>query len=480
MGKYVAWVLLWVSGGLMAGVNLPPAVDYSQWRTTAPVSLRQPAMAAAVTDPGTGYRVWRLGGSEAEMHRALPYPDGEGALTPQHRQHFYSRIVATNKDETHIIGSAGHKGGYAALWRMADKKLVKWVPTGKKNSVDGALDHFAVRGLLWDQHHSHVYWYTDANRLLRASINFANYQVSTEVWDTFPAYDYITIGLGEGEFSDDGSKLVLVGSQRTSAASPETIIAYDVSRKRSVGTRTIPPYEDTSLNWAGVDPTGQYLIFDQPTDLREHGGIWTWVVPWDNINATSRLVYTHKKHSDFVVDKAGIPWLVYGNYQGVFAARLDQTFIKRVWPVSDTSPANAPGNAAYADHPFENGNGHISRVAGLPGTVLLGFNQHGGFYYVNIDEPGKTRHLGNARNGGVDAHGETVGDGRYLREPRASAANSGRYILFVTDYRYDGSVYDPATDGPYENKSYLNLIDLGDVAADRVKRFARGQQTRLY
>lgn len=136
----------------------------------ASTALSAPPLAGFKLDPDTGFKVWRLGGSAAEMQQQCPHPDGEEAITLLHAQHFYSRTSPTNRSETHAIGSGGQGKPYAALWRLSDKRLVAWVPTAAPEA------HLQQRQLLWDRQADNVYWFTEGKRLMRARIDFKTYQ----------------------------------------------------------------------------------------------------------------------------------------------------------------------------------------------------------------------------------------------------------------------------------------------------------------
>ena len=159
-------------------------------RSASPLPI--PPLAGFKLDPDTGLKVWRLGGSAAEMQQQCPHPEGAEVITLLHAQHFYSRTSPANRDETHALSSGGQSKPHAALWRLKDKQLVAWVP-----AADPAT-HLQQRQLLWDKQAPNVYWFTSGNRLMRASIDFTTYETRTEVWDTFPAFDYVTFGVGEG------------------------------------------------------------------------------------------------------------------------------------------------------------------------------------------------------------------------------------------------------------------------------------------
>ena len=147
--------------------------------------------------------------------------------------------------------------------------------------------------------------------------------------------------------------------------------------------------------------------------------------------------------------------------------------MKRVWPtfVQVENPAVFDGSSSVSPITLS-ASGHISRLSSLPGFVLVSRNIDGGLYYLNIDRPSVTHYVGNSHHGkrlstdvasktalGVDINGEMVatnGKQDYLREPRASASSSGRYIFFVSDYHIHENNYAAKP----ELMAYLNMIDL--------------------
>lgn len=419
-------------------------------------TLAPPAFGKFRTDPDTGFKVWRLGGSQQEMGNQCPYPEGNEAINLLHAQHFYSRTSPVNADETHVLGSAGQKHHYAALWRLADKKLVTWVPAASEPA------HLQQRQLVWDRKQADVYWFTQGRQLWRASIDFKTYQVTTEKWDTFRDFAYITFGFGEGNFSDDGQRLVLAGKDNIDNA--VYIQPYDITTKRRWPRRRVADHEE-SFDWASVDPGGHYIVF-----ARHEPQAVTQVIPFTQAHtAEPRVLLADVKHSDLILDAGGEAWWVYGNWRGLFAVRVADAYTRRVWPVRDSGEAEeAP--AGY------NASGHIARIPGQPGRVLLSRYQDGGLYKIDATGKAPARYVGNSRHGhglpypahdksdpkavrrrGVTREGEVTA---YKREARAAVSPSGRHVFFVSDYHVhatDPAGYDPE---PEPGEAYLNLIEL--------------------
>lgn len=442
----------------------PTTISYPDWTSKEGVNkaanMPTPGFQQIEVDNDTAQSVWRLGGSSAEMGGQLPHPTGN-SISGQHSQHFYSKTNAVNKDETYVLGSAGSTT-HAALWKLSTKQLVAWVPADPSG-------HFQQRQLLWDKNISNVYWYTSGTKLYRAEIDFETYSISTspELWDTFNEFEYITFGLGEGDFSDDGTKIVLVGKNHDN--DDHTIISYLVPTKNKSTAKKLsellPNETSPLLDWSSVDPTGEYILLNQLNDDNRK----TLVIPFDQNPVAPRVLYHHAKHSDFVIDNNNESWIVYGTWQGVFASKLSAPLLKQVWPVSSYigSPVDIP-RAEVSITTIKTASGHVSRVANIPGLVLVSRHIDGGLYYINIDEPGKTRYVGNSRHGkrpaghaqskadwGVNTDGEPT---RYLREPRPSASASGDYVLFASDYHIHGTGYD--TSPPPEFKAHLNMIEV--------------------
>ena len=439
----------------------PKPVKYSEWQSAQAQDMKTPNFLSAIRDPDTGYQTWRLGGSAEEMGNSVKHPNGNGSITLTHAQHYYSQTNPANLNETFAIGSAGRSKAFAALWRLKDKKLVAWVPSPNPET------NIAQRQLLWDKNNYNVYWYAEANKLIRVELNLENYFAKSKIWDIFPKYESITFGLGSGDFSDDGSKIVLVGKQTSEKLSNDKVIlSYLVDTKEIIAEKKIKEKDGDVLDWAGVDPTGEYIVFNDPSKSET-----TWVLPF-NLKGIPRILYKHIKHSDFVVDGSGNAWIVFGNWQGVFASKLANPELKRVWPKLDIVDSEKYDGSQVSLPSGESASGHISRVSSVKGLVLLSRNEDGGLYFINIDQPGDSLYVGNTRHGkrpvnhplskadwGVDSNGEVVssdGGKDYYREPRASASSSGKFLFFVSDYHIYGTKY--ASDP--NPVAYLNLIEL--------------------
>ncbi|HPE61329.1 MAG TPA: hypothetical protein PLB10_13425 [Thiolinea sp.] len=414
-------------------------------RVTVSAGVREaPPYEGFFIDPDTGLRVWRLGGSQQEMGSRLAYPDGNEALGILHGQHFYSKTSPVNQDETLVLGSGGQNQPHAALWSLKQHRLIAWVPGPRQEA------NIQQRQLLWDRHDPLVYWFAEGNRLMRARIEPQTFIVTAEVWDRFPEYRYVTFGYGEGNFSDDGRRIVLMGPAQESGFI--FMLPYEVEQKKVLPRRQLTSATQPEVDWAGVDPTGQYILFDQSVPDRR-----TVVVRFDQAAVDSpRLIYEHAKHSDFVIDHQGDVWIVYGNWLGLFASRLSDGTDRKVWPADNGD-----------DNPFSV-SGHVARVAGQPGMVLVSRNVDGGLYLVDIDQPEKVRYVGNSRQGrkpeqaketdadwGVDSEGEVT---FYKREPRGAISRSGKYVFFTGDYQfYLRSGYDSE---PEPCRAYLNMIEV--------------------
>ncbi|MBU0655786.1 MAG: class I SAM-dependent methyltransferase [Gammaproteobacteria bacterium] len=410
-----------------------------------------PAFADFRVDPDTGFKVWRLGGNGEEMGRKLPHPDGNGSITLLHAQHFYSRTPPSNRNETHVLSAGGQGKPYAALWRLEDKQLVAWVPAATPET------HIQQRQLLWDKQADNVYWFTQGNSLIRATIDFTTHKTRTEVWDTFPDFDYVTFGFGEGNFSDDGKRLVLAGSAQDTKGI--YIQPYEVSRKHALPRRKVAEHEE-AFDWASTDPSGKYIVLAQYRPAEK-----TLVIPFEQAaTATPRLILDDVKHSDFVLDPGGEPWLVYGNWRGLSAIRLADAKSRSVLP-RKADPDQEP-------RAEDNASGHVARIPAMPGWALLSRSRDGSLLQVDISGQGETRYIGNSRHGrdpkeatnkqaaqrwGVTHEGEVT---MYKREARAASSASGRYAFFVSDYHVYATPeggYDPE---PEPSRAYLNLIEI--------------------
>lgn len=465
-GEYSSYAYFMLNSA--SGGSLPASVPYANWSPANASPMNIPNFLSYNVDPNTGKKVWRLGGSQNEMNTAKTSPTGSpDSISALHGQHFYSRTSVSNKDETFAIGNTGNNSGYAALWRVSDKKLVAWVPASLYNDLDERS--YYQKQILWDRNSNNVYWYIKNNQIIKVTINLSNFTTTSAIYDTFSSYDQITFGNGEGNFSDDGSKIVIVGYYNGNINS--YIIPYNVNTKTKGTPRYVAGNYGNDMDWAAVDPTGQFIVFDMPVNADE---AWTWVVRFDNVTGTPRLLYTKTKHSDFVVDKNGEPWIALGNWKGVVACKLSSSLMKRVWPSYEVNNAN-DGNIEFGTSPvtlsLTTASGHISRVGNRPGTVLMSRFMDGGLYFIDIDKPAESIYAGNTRHGvpyqpsyaasasqwGIDNAGEPTGDYEsYKREPRGNASSSGRYIFFVSDYHAYGNTYD--TDPPMT--AFLNMIEL--------------------
>ena len=437
---FLSSIVFFLPSGLFAeksDVNypdyFPKAISIDSNFPSVPKKIPEPDYQHYIVDE-TGYKIWRLGGSGLEMGADVKHPYGNGTITNQHGQHFYSRTTPTNIDETYILGSAGKGKSFAALWKLSSKKMVAWVPSAKNETDE------QQRQLLWDKQENNVYWYTEANKLYRVKINFNTYKVTKTLWDTLSNYKSITFGSGEGDFSDDGNRLVFI-AERQNKKKSKFIISYLVHDKKQFASKVIVENttENIKLDWAGVDPKGNYVVFNRPLT-----GSKMWVLPFD-LSGEPRLLYKHQKHSDFVVDKQGESWIVFGHWQGLFATKLSRPLLKQVWPIEvDAGNPNKYEGAVINTSNKATASGHISRVAFLPGVIMMSRNIDAGFYFVDIDVPEKTYYVGNSRHA-RNSDGETS---EYMKEPRGSASSSGKYIFFVSDY------------GKEKENAYLNMIEV--------------------
>lgn len=429
---------------------MPEPIPFEVWKPAMPEQKDAPGFQSFLLDQQTQRQTWRLGGNKEEMHlMGMTNPE---RMTLPHAQHFYSRTRPTNSSETYAIGAAGKRSPFVALWDLKKHKFVAWLPAGKNEK------HYQQRQILWDRHAENVYWFTEGNQLKRASIDFETYETKVETWDTFPHFSFITFGYGEGNFSDDGERLVLAGEAKNKTAIYQR---YEVSARKKYPIRLL--HNGTSItDWIGVDPGGQFIVYAQENPQR------TMQIPFlASANSSAIELLDDLKHSDFVLDNRGDTWFSYGNWQGLFAIRVKDGYRKRVWPtyLKDVGDLNCK------EVPCETASGHVSRVSDIPGMLLVSRNIDGGLYFINIDEPGMSAYIGNSYQGkaavglsakqlesvGVNEHGEVT---EYLREPRGAASQSGQYVFFTSDYQYYRHRGGYGSDK--EERAFLNMIEVKD------------------
>lgn len=425
------------------------------WQDATPTPMTMPAFQQFKVDPDTGFKVWRLGGLGEEMDKIVPYPNGAEALSILQAQHFYSRTTPTNVSETYALSASSAKEPFAALWHLPTHRLVAWIPAAKET-------HIQQRQLIWDKQRDNVYWYTQGNELIRAEIDFKTLHVSTRVWEQFADFDYITFGWGEGNFSDDGQKVVLSGRDKKS----EELYfqPYLVQSKKKLARQVL----ESEVNWVGVDPQGEYIVFDRYQPTKQ-----TVSVPFENVEKVQPIVlYDHVKHSDFVIDQAHDTWIVYGDWRGIMASRVKDGVLKKLWPTQGTDLTTEPNITM---------SGHVARVPKRTGTVLISRHFDGGLYFFNIDQPDRLEYVGNSRHGRgpIDAktkeaaqHWGVTGDGEvtfYKREARGAVSPSGRYVFFTSDYQSYATPKGGYEPEPEICKAYLNMIEVPESTIPLLK-----------
>ena len=422
-------------------------------------------------------KVWRLGGSHKEMDKKVLYRSPNEFWTQKSKrevldrqsQHFYSRTPVANSDQTYAIGSAAMGRPFSALWSLRTKELVAWVPASHATTL-------AQIQILWDKNLNNVYWFLQDNQLYKATIDFSTYKVTVDSSQrAFIDYTDVTFGRGDGNFDDAGNKIVITGFRN----GVQYIIPFMVKEDRVLPARPVPKGFDS----ASIDPQGKFIIYDVDNGKKDNNGNnieQTLIIPFDHAaTAAPRVLYGRVKHGDFVVDSSNVSWYVYGDYRGVFAARLSDSFEKRIWPTYVESPSTKVLTIE------KSATGHISRVSKRPGMILVS-RLDDGMYFMNIDEPGYSSYVANAYLGkrptkifsdamikqfgprklyqpwGITNEGEVT---NYLREPRANSSATGRYVFFVSDYRSLGdneNDYNLTADGkdPGIKNAHLNLVDV--------------------
>ncbi len=435
------------------------------------------------TDKVTNKKVWRLGGSHMEMDKKVLYRSPNEFWTQKSKrkvvdrqsQHFYSRTPVANSDQTYAIGSAAMGRPFSALWSLRTKELVAWVPASKATTL-------AQIQILWDKNLNNVYWFLQDNKLYKATIDFSTYKVTVDSsLRTFIDYTDVTFGRGDGNFDDTGNKIVITGFKN----GVQYIIPFMVKEDRVLKARPVPEGFDS----ASIDPQGKFIIYDVDNGKKDNNGNnieQTLKIPFDHAaTAVPEVLYGRVKHGDFVVDSNNVSWYVYGDYRGVFAVRLSDSFEKRIWPTYVENPSTKVLTIE------KSATGHISRVSKRPGMILVS-RLDDGMYFMNIDEPGYSSYVANAYLGkrptkifsdamikqfgprklyqpwGITKEGEVT---NYLREPRANSSATGRYVFFVSDYRSLGdkeNAYNLTADGkdPGIKNAHLNLVDVNSSATN--------------
>ena len=135
------------------------------------------------------------------------------------------------------------------------------------------------------------------------------YHVSTKsyrVIQSFPEWGATTIGVGEGNISDDNRYVALVGVTSTGV----DVLVYDITNQRTVSRRAFPgPITlGRDIDWVGISPSGKYVVVCLNGTTKAHD-----VYDSQTMAFLRRLTPGSVTHGDLGYDTAGNEVLVTQN-----------------------------------------------------------------------------------------------------------------------------------------------------------------------
>jgi hypothetical protein len=233
---------------------------------------------------------------------------------------------------------------------------------------------------------------------------------TAEVLGNFPGYDDLHMGPWEGNLSNDGNRVAVLG---TAPSGRQVAFGYDLS------TETKGPdidLEGVAVDWVSISPLGGYVVVNGWNDN-------TQIYTWEGEEVGSRwMEYGRPSHYDLTVDAAGDEVAVGVSKSAPDGGRV----IKRRLTDGMVTVLTPGGFASHAS----------TRNLERPGFVYVTYSYRGDDWLpyrneivaVPLDGSMRVERLGHLHSQTLDYRGESHG----------APSPSGRRVIFASDW--DGSL----------------------------------------
>lgn len=266
---------------------------------------------------------------------------------------------------------------------------------------------------VWSNVDPDVFYNVSSNALVRYSVASG----TETVLRTFPGYDSVSIGRGEGSPSNDDRTLVLLAG----GADGTTVLSYDPVANQVLGTLPLGIAGD-SLDWAAASQSGAYVALHWS---QSGVGSRRGVDLYDRNLQPVRQLHPVSEHGDFGIDPAGNEVYVtfdYGDSSAealrLLAVRLRDgrvhTVIRMPWTGTHVSCRNLdrPGWCYVSD---ANASAELAEDAGYDEV-----------YAVLLDGSGIVQRF---------AHSHQPPEGDYGGHAMAVPSRDGTRVLFASSWR---------------------------------------------
>ncbi len=376
------------AGAAVAGVGLPgPSLVADEPAAVPPLPL--PGYLESCLDPAFGSRITRITGKPG-----TPIPGVAGGLWAEVARHRYSKVPAWNCNQSLLL-----------LGRHQERPSGLFLDGSTYQPLFGG-DNSPGTEETWHPKDPDVMFFVKAGVLgewnVRAGV--------TTVIATFSRHEDLHFGPWEGNFSRDGTRVVLTGLRDGRPAA----FAYDLAEGRAWPDL---PLKDCKVDWLSISPSGRYMVLNGAVTSKR--GDQTQVFDLDGKKVGPLWEeYGRPSHYDLTLDHEGEEVAV-----GVSKSEPDEgrVIMRRL----KDGRVTVLTSGGYASHTS-------ARNVGLPGWVFVTY-QHigpgwppywGEVVMVKLDGSRTVRRIAHLRTNHRD----------YLTESHAVPSPDGRRVLWCSNW----------------------------------------------
>ncbi|MEO8216233.1 MAG: hypothetical protein ABI718_04035 [Acidobacteriota bacterium] len=316
-------------------------------------------------------------------------------------RHFYSKRQPWNSDGTRLL--LAHENTAYLLDGKSFKFLQAFTPWS--DPVWSSIDPDILYGVA-----------SSPGGLIEYRISTKTYRVI----QSFPEWKDTSIGVGEGNISDDNRYVALVGVTSTGV----DVLVYDIPNQRIVSRRAFPgPITlGRDIDWVGISPSGKYVVVCLNGTTKAHD-----VYDSQTMNLIRRITPGSVTHGDLGYDSSGNDVFVTQNGSNAISSIRLSDGVSRQEISATAMASNQHISCRNSKRP---GYCYVSTYSDIWGVTQFLYRE---IFALKLDGSGTVERFSQSFAADLP-----VSDLQYERQSQGVPSRDGTQVLFSSDFG-DGS-----------------------------------------